>query len=110
MLDIYEYSDSNIAINIGSFVKNLRLNKNITQKQLSDLTKVSLNSIKSLEKGKGKLIVLVTILRELQALEYLHIFLEQPNISPLQLAKSQGKTRKRAFKRSKNKNKEDSEW
>lgn len=58
MLDIYEYSDNNIAINTGEFIKNIRLNKNINQKQLADSTGVSLNSIKSLENGKCKLIAL----------------------------------------------------
>lgn len=95
-MDYYSMSDAGIILEIGSRLRALRLRKNITQQQLSNATALSLNVIKSLESGKGKISSLVAVLRELNVLESIDNFIPEISISPLQLAKNQGKKRQRA--------------
>ena len=89
-------SDNEIQRALGERVRALRLRKNFTQKELAQATMISLNAIKSMEAGRGKLINLIAILRELGEIEQLDNFLPEVSISPIQLAKAQGKERKRA--------------
>lgn len=95
-MDFYALSDKAIELELGNRFKALRLAKNITQKELAGLTTLSLNSIKALESGRGKLSTIIAVLRELGALEQLDSFIPETTISPLQLAKMQGKVRERA--------------
>ncbi len=95
-MDFYSLSDRGVEEELGNRFKALRLRKNITQKELAEATALSLNTIKSLESGRGKLSTLIAVLRELGALDHLDSFIPQPTISPLQLAKMQGKARERA--------------
>lgn len=95
-MDFYTYTDKGIGEELGNRVKALRLRKNITQKELAEATTLSLNAIKSLESGRGKLSTLIAILRELGALDHLDGFIPETSISPMQLAKLQGKVRERA--------------
>ena len=94
-MGIYALSDHAIAEQLGSKVRNLRLRRNISQEALAQATALSLNSIKALEKGKGKLSTLIAVMRELGALEQIDQLLPAPKISPLQLAR-QKKGRQRA--------------
>ena len=101
-MDFYTLSDKGIEDEIGRRIKALRLRKNITQKELAEATTVSLNTIKSLESGSGKLSTVIAVLRELGALE---------QISPLQLARMQGRQRVRASGgRRKHRAEDDAEW
>ena len=95
-MDFYSMTDTGIVTEIGSRIKSLRLRKNLTQQQVSEATALSLNAIKSLEAGKAKLSTLIAVLRELGALDPLDSFIPEVSISPLQLAKRQGKKRQRA--------------
>jgi len=95
-MDLYTLSDKGIEEEIGSRIRALRLRKNITQKELAEATALSLNVIKSLESGRGKLSTLIAVLRELGTLDHLDSFIPEPSISPIQLAKMQGKGRERA--------------
>ena len=94
--DIYSLSDKNIEDMLGNRFKSLRLLNNRTQQSLADATALSLNTIKALESGRGKLATIIAVLRELGELEQLDQFIPEITISPLQLAKTQGKQRKRA--------------
>ena len=69
---------------------------NITQQQLADATTLSINTIKALEAGRGKLATVIAVLRELGALEQLDHLVPATPISPLQLAKMHGRVRERA--------------
>ena len=91
-------TDNAIAKEIGRGIRAQRLRKNITQQALSQATLLSLNTIKALEVGKGKLLSLIIVLRELDALDQLRHFTPEVSISPLQLAKMQGRVRQRASK------------
>jgi transcriptional regulator with XRE-family HTH domain len=110
-MDFYTLSDKYIEKELGYRIKALRLRKNITQKELAEATTLSLNSIKSLESGRGKLSTLIAVLRELEALDHLDNFIPEISISPMQLAKMQGHVRKRASgDRLKPQTKDESEW
>ena len=89
-------TDKAIAEELGQRVRALRLRRNLTQQQLSEAIALSLNTIKSLEAGKGKLSTLIAVLRELNALEELDGMVPAPTVSPLQLARRRGKPRQRA--------------
>lgn len=95
-MDFYVLSDKAIATELGERFRALRLKKNITQSGLAALTMLSLNSIKALESGKGKLSTIISVLRALSALDDLNSFIPETSISPIQLAKMQGKVRERA--------------
>lgn len=104
-------SDKAIETELGARIKAWRLRLNLTQQQLSDATVLSLNVIKSLEAGKGKLSSLIAVLREFRLLHDLDSFIREPGLSPLQLAKQQGKVRQRASgKRLKRMPRESDEW
>jgi len=95
-MDFYILSDKGIEEELGHRIKALRLRKNITQKELAEASTLSLNAIKSLESGRGKLSTIIAVLRELEALDHLDSFIPEISISPIQLAEMQGKVRKRA--------------
>lgn len=95
-MDFYTLSDKAVEQELANRIKALRLRKNITQKELAEATVLSLNTIKALESGRGKLSTLIAVLRELGALDHLDSFIPEASISPLQIAKMQGKVRERA--------------
>ena len=110
-MDFYSLSDKAIETALGERFKTLRLRKNITQQELADATLLSLNTIKALESGSGKLSTIIAVLRELGALDQLDNFIPETKVSPLQLAKMQGKVRERASgSRSKDKTGDETEW
>jgi len=114
-MDFYSLSDKSVEEELGNRIKTLRLRKNLTQKELAEATILSLNVIKSLEVGRGKLSSLIAVLRELGSLDHLDSFIPEPSISPMQLAKMNGKQRERASgdrvkDTSKNKSNGESEW
>lgn len=110
-MDFYIFSDKAIEEELGHRIKALRLGKNITQKKLAEAAMLSLNTIKSLESGRGKLSALISVFRELEALDQLDSFIPEVSISPIQIAKMQGKVRQRAAgNRVKNQTKDDVEW
>ena len=115
-MDFYTLTDKGIEDELGQRVRSLRLRKNITQKTLAEATTLSLNTIKSLESGHGKLSTLIAVLRELGALDHLDSFMPETSISPIQLSKMQGKVRERAsgYRRaaneSKTQEKGESDW
>ena len=102
-MDYYSLSDKAVAEELGRRIRALRLRKNITQKELAAATALSLNAIKSLESGRGRLATLIAVLRGMGALEQLGGFIPEPSISPLQLARRQGRSRERASRRAKEK-------
>ncbi len=108
-MNLYAMTDSAILLELGGRVKALRLRKNRSQKELSEATLLSLNAIKSLEQGKAKLTTVVAVLRELGALEEINHFIPEISISPIELAKRQGKRRLRARISRENINKKDNE-
>ena len=110
-MDFYALSDKYIEQELGNRLKALRLQKNTTQQELAEATTLSLNTIKSLESGRGKLSTLIAVLRELGALDHLNDFIPEISISPMQLAKTRGKVRQRASgERLKSQSEDEAEW
>lgn len=82
---------------IGDRIRRERLNQNTTQALLAQRAGVSRRLVFALESGSGcGLSSFVEILRALKKLDQLDMFLPDPGISPLQLAKLKGRERQRA--------------
>lgn len=94
-MNIINLDDKAICIELGERIKSLRLRKNLTQEDVARLTHLSLNPIKSLERGRAKLSTIVAVMRVLGNLEALDCFIPEAPISPLQIAKMHGKKRQR---------------
>lgn len=85
-----------IATELGDRIKIARLNADLTQKELAEKAGVSLKAITNSEKGTSTLESFIAILVALELTEQLNSFIPKQEISPVQLAKLQGKERKRA--------------
>ncbi|MEN9465133.1 MAG: hypothetical protein RL217_1314 [Pseudomonadota bacterium] len=85
---------------LGERLKQVRLNKNLTQQDIADHAGLSRRAVINAEKGKTTLEAFVTILMVLGLAEQLTLFLPPQPISPIQLAKLQGEKRQRASGRS----------
>ena len=111
---LFSYSNSDLVIlqNFGIQLKQMRLNRNLTQTELSELSGLSRSAISDFEnKGTGSMSSFVMVLRALEKLEILNYFISEASVSPIQIAKLKGKTRKRASGVARNKNnKEESLW
>ena len=94
-MDYRSLTDRAIQNMLGARIKALRLRNNITQKELALATELSLNTIKSLEDGRGKLSSIIAVLRALGALDGIDNFI--PLLSgPAQVSGAQAKRRERA--------------
>jgi transcriptional regulator with XRE-family HTH domain len=105
-------SNSEILKNIGNSLKQTRLKKNITQDELSKISGLDRTTISQLENGRAAtLLTLVQILRALDELNLLDILSEEPEVSPLVVAKLKKQTRQRASgKKTTTEDKKESEW
>lgn len=93
----YAMSDPAIIQELGQQLRTLRLQKNITQQKMAQKTGLSRITIGETEKGRPpSLLTFIQLLRGLNKLELLNGFMSAPAISPIQMAKMQAKTRKRA--------------
>lgn len=98
---------------IGSKLKELRIEKNMKQKELADAAGVSVFTISSIENGKTtSLLTVIQLLRALEHLEYLDSFFQEEAMSPIAYAKLMKKNKKKERVRSSanNTNNIDSEW
>ena len=93
---MYEMTDNAISEEIGERFRQLRLRKNYTLALLSDRTLISINTLKAQERGQTKLGTMIAVLRELGELDELNNLIAPITISPIQLAKLNGKKRQRA--------------
>ena len=90
-------SNTEIQRELGHRLKRERLNQNITQARLAELVNISRRTLVAAEQGEGTTLeTFIRILRGLGKLSQLDNFLPEPPISPVQLAKLKGKTRKKA--------------
>lgn len=87
-MDIYNKPDLEIAKTIGLKIKQLRLDMNVTQAELRDLSGVSLRRIGDIENGGNhSILILIQLLRALNALDFLESFFTTSSISPIEYAK-----------------------
>jgi len=96
----YSISDSDIIKEIAVRLKQIRLNKNVSQKYLADHIGIDRGHISKFEKGKPiTLLSLIKILRALELLENLDKAIPIVPISPIALMKIQEKQRVRASRK-----------
>lgn len=101
---------SALAEEIGARLKQARLNQDLTQSEVAELAGVSRKTVLNAEKGKVQLEFMIAILMALDLTDQIDLFLPKQAISPLQLAKLQGKKRQRASGRRSDKDEEPLEW
>jgi transcriptional regulator with XRE-family HTH domain len=87
-----------MEIELGSQLRDLRLRRNIDQRQLAEQAGVALNAVKNLENGRGAtLSSLVKVLRSLGRVDWLATLAPTVGISPMQMLKAK-QPRQRASK------------
>lgn len=87
-----------MEIEFGQQLRNLRLRRNIDQRQIAEQAGVALNAVKNLENGRGAtLSSLVKVLRSLGRAEWLETLSPTVGISPMQMLKAK-QPRQRASK------------
>ena len=95
-MSFFAMTDRAIASEIGRRLNSLRLKKNLSQKNVAQSSGLSVKAVQTAEKGESTLMTYIKILRVLNTLDSLEDFLPEVNISPLELAKLEGKKRQRA--------------
>jgi len=99
-----EMTNEAIIREVGDRIQQRRLNKNLSQEELAKKSGVSRRAIYLLESGHPTtLLTMLSVLRGLNSLEELENFLPKIKLSPIQLAKLEGRVRQRASGRRKNK-------
>jgi transcriptional regulator with XRE-family HTH domain len=82
----------------GDQLRDLRLRRNIDQRQLAEQAGVALNAVKNLENGRGATMTsLVKVLRSLGRADWLETLAPEVAISPMQMLKAK-QPRQRASK------------
>ena len=98
-MDYQSLSNDAILLEIGERLRRLRLNTDISQEALAEATGLSRKTVQNAESGENcSMDTLVRMLRGLNALDQLDSFLPAPGLSPVQMARLHGKTRRRARK------------
>lgn len=96
-MGIEELSDKAVMALIGERIQRERLNQNMTQAELAERAGLGARTVRSLEAGQKPTVeTLIRALRGLGRLATIDAFLPEPGLSPLQLAKLQGRERQRA--------------
>jgi putative transcriptional regulator len=101
---------SALAQEIGERLKQARLNRDFTQSEVASLAGVARKTVLNAEKGKAQLDIFIAIMIALDLTEHLDRFLPRQEISPVQLARLQGKKRQRASGQRRNSDEDQSEW
>jgi len=111
-IDWIQMSDAAIVSEIGNFIKQTRLNQQITQNQLAKRAGLNRWTLSQIENGQAiNLMSLIQILRALNALDELRVFEVNEEISPIAYAKLKKKPKQRVRnKGSKQSEKDDLEW
>ena len=77
------------AVELGRHLRDLRLRRNIDQRNLAKQAAVALNVVKNMERGKGGTVTsLVKLLRALGREEWLNTLAPPVSISPMQMLKA----------------------
>lgn len=87
-----------VEVKFGQQLRDLRLRRNIDQRQLAEQAGVALNAVKNLENGRGATLTsLVKVLRSLGRADWLETLAPTVGISPMQMLKAK-QPRQRASK------------
>ena len=113
IMELYALTDNMILSKLGETMKRLRLERNVSQKELAQSAGVSISSVAAMERGESvSLKTLIPLLRALNSLDMLSDFFKEQEISPITYAKQLDgqKSRKRASATKNNNDKTESEW
>jgi len=95
-MDWNSLSNIQILLEIGKRVKEIRLQKRLTQQEVSERAGVSLFSITQIEKGKSvSLSILIPVLRVLRLLNNLEQLFPEQEFSPVEVMRLKGKAPQR---------------
>ena len=100
MNDIYALTDNAILVQMGTKLKEARIEKNLSQKDLAAACGLSAFSISQMENGHNtSLLSLIMVLRALNRLEILEELLRERPVSPVAISEYMKKhpERKRAY-------------
>lgn len=89
-------TDRAIAKELGRRLKQRRLNKDLSQKDIAVQVGISITAVQGAEKGESTMLTFVKVLRALRSFDSLDSFLPEIEVSPIALAKLEGKKRKKA--------------
>ncbi|MEJ2744920.1 MAG: helix-turn-helix transcriptional regulator [bacterium] len=90
-------SDRQVLKMLGARLRRQRLNQNITQDELAKEAGISRTVVQKMERGEDCVVAgLIRVMRALNLLDQLDNFLPDPGISPIQIARMQGRERQRA--------------
>lgn len=108
--DWYAMSDDAIIKTIGAFIKHHRIEQNRTQQDVANDAGINRSTLSLLENGDVvNISTLIQVLRVLDLLNTMDVFITENQISPLELAKLEEQRRKRASSKRKSK-KPESDW
>lgn len=98
--DFSMLSNHDASKEIGLRLKRARLNANYSQAELAKRAGISESTVKRAETANGNitLMALIAMLRALNKVDQLDLFLPAPPPNPIQLAAAKGKQKKRASK------------
>ncbi len=100
--DNYAMTDRAIAREVGRRIEQIRLEQNISQREVADKVGITVKTYRNITDGGGKFESLIAVLRALGHLELVDSFIPQSLFSPLELVKTRGKQRLRSSKKRKN--------
>jgi transcriptional regulator with XRE-family HTH domain len=93
----YSMTDVFVVKTLCQSIKQMRLNKNMSQEELAERSGISRITISRMETGKAiNLLTFVQILRALENLDLLNHLNIEPEISPMQVMEERSKYRKKA--------------
>jgi transcriptional regulator with XRE-family HTH domain len=93
----YSMTDIIVVKTLCQSIKQMRLNKNMSQDELAERSGVSRITISRMETGKAiNLLTLVQLLRALENLDLLNYLNIEPEISPIQVMEERTRFRKKA--------------
>ncbi len=99
--DSHAMTNRAIAREIGHRIDKIRLEQNISQRDVADKLGITVKTYRNLIDGGGKFESLIAVLRFLGCLEMVDTFIPESTFSPLELVKMRGRQRVRASKKSK---------
>ena len=99
-----------MAEELGRRLKQARLAQDLTQTDVAERVGISRKAVLNAEKGQAQLAVFIAIMAALNLTGQLDLFLPRQPVSPLQLAKLQGKQRQRASWQKKKPGEDTPQW
>ena len=101
-MDFQSMSDRAIQAVLGERLQRERLNRDMTQSQLAERAGISRRTLQGLEAGRTTTVeTLIRVLRALDLMDRIDALLPESGPSPVQLARLQGRERRRASGRRK---------